>query len=229
MEIISDTADNLFNKLREILDNVMYTNIDDAFISKEIVNATLVLTNPCENTMTKCKRDMSLKYAIMEHLWYNSRNCNLTSISRYSKFWNKISDDNKHVNSNYGYCIKDKFGFDQWELCKNLLLRNPNSRQAILHIKEPRDILLNPTKDLNCTICMQFLIRKGKLDLIVTMRSNDIWLGLPYDLFNFTCMQIQMAMELDINVGTYYHNVGSLHLYTKDYEKMYGGDINEVK
>ena len=67
---------------------------------------------------------------------------------------------------------------------------------------------------------MQFILRNGKLDLIVTMRSNDIWLGLPYDLFNFTCMQIQMAMELGVEVGVYYHNAGSLHMYKRDVEKF---------
>ena len=114
----------------------------------------------------------------------------------------------------------DKYTFDQWKMVKQLLKNNPNSRQAVIHIKEPRDLVNRPSKDVNCTIAMQFLLRDNKLDLIVTMRSNDIWLGLPYDVFNFTCMQIQMAMELGVNIGVYYHNAGSLHMYIKDKEKL---------
>ena len=153
-------------------------------------------------------------------MWYNSTVNDVAAIEPYSKFWRKLSDDGVTVNSNYGYCIRKKFGFDQWERCKQILRNNSDSRQAVIHIKEARDIIANPTKDLNCTIALQFFIRNNKLDLIVTMRSNDVWLGLPYDLFNFTCMQMQMAMELGIKVGTYYHNAGSLHMYTKDAEKL---------
>ena len=101
-----------------------------------------------------------------------------------------------------------------------MLEKDPNTRQAVIHIKEPRNVINNPTKDLNCTLTLQFLIRDNKLHLITNMRSNDIWLGLPYDVFNFTCMQIQMAMELGVDVGNYYHNVGSFHMYARDYEKL---------
>lgn len=215
MEIIANTADELFDKTLSLM-----IDIDDEIVAKELINANLVLTNPIENTMCNCLRKMSLKYAICEHLWYNSCNNSLTSINKYSKFWNKVSDDGKTVNSNYGWCIKNKYNFDQWEIIKKLLQTNPSTRQAILHIKEPRNLIENPTKDVNCTLTLQFILRNNKLDLIVNMRSNDIWLGLPYDLFNFTCMQIQMAMELDVEVGTYYHNVGSLHLYRNTLCKM---------
>ena len=213
--IIANTADELFEKVLEQM-----VPCTDEFVALEIINANLVLTQPCNNTMCNCKRNMSLKYAICEHLWYNSRNTKVSSINKYSKFWNNVSDDGENVNSNYGYCVHDKFDFDQWEFVKSILTKNPNSRQAIIHIKEPRNLIENPTKDVNCTLTLQFLIRDNKLHLITTMRSNDLWLGLPYDLFNFTCMQIQMAMELNVELGYYYHNAGSLHLYARDLDKI---------
>ena len=217
MIFASDTADGLFDLL---LDELLYFPTNDDVVSHEIINANIMLTDPTRNTMCDCKRKMPIRYAIGELLWYNSRNTSWKSIEPFSKFWKNISDDGTNVNSNYGYCIKDKFGFDQWECAKKILKNDVNSRQAVIHIKEARDTVNNPTKDLNCTIALQFLLRDNKLDLITTMRSNDIWLGLPYDLFNFTCMQIQMAMELGVDVGTYYHNAGSLHLYKKDFEKL---------
>lgn len=223
MEIKASTADTLFNT---ILYEFSKVEPMDGKVAYEIINANLILTDPTQNTMTVCERKMSLKYAIAELLWYNSANPNVTAIAPYSKFWKNISDDGVTVNSNYGHCIRKKFGFDQWETCKQILMNDKSSRQAVIHIKEARDIIKNPTKDLNCTIALQFLVRNNKLDLIVTMRSNDIWLGLPYDLFNFTCMQMQMAMELGIEVGTYYHNAGSLHMYKRDIEKITGGNTH---
>ena len=221
MKLIAQTADELFDDIVEKLSDYE-TNVDNVIY--EIINANLVLIDPTRNTMCNCKRKMPIRYAIGELLWYNSRQNNWKSIEPFSSFWKNISDDGEHVNSNYGWCIKDKFGFDQWEYVKNILKHDLNSRQAVIHIKDANNTLNKPTKDLNCTIALQFLIRNNKLDLIVTMRSNDLWLGLPYDVFNFTCMQIQMAMELGVEIGRYYHNAGSLHLYKKDAEKL--GDLS---
>lgn len=211
----ADNADDLFDLVVDCMPIVSIGNI-----CKEEINAHLILTDPTKNTMCNCKRKMPMRYAIGELIWYNSCNSSWKAIEPFSSFWKNISDDGVTVNSNYGYCIHNKFGFDQWEQTKKLLLTDPNTRQAVIHIKEPRNLIDNPTKDLNCTIALQFILRDNKLDLIVTMRSNDIWLGLPYDLFNFTCMQIQMAMEIGAEIGTYYHNVGSLHMYTRDLNKL---------
>ena len=42
----------------------------------------------------------------------------------------------------------------------------------------------------------KFLIRDNKLNMITTMRSNDIYLGFTYDVFIFTLMQEILANEL---------------------------------
>lgn len=216
MEIIANTADELFTAtFKELTKHP----IDDEYMQYEIVNANLVLTDPTRNTMCECIRKMPIRYAIGELLWYRSKQNTCDSIAPFSKFWQTVSDDGVTVNSNYGYCIHKKYDFDQWEMVKKLLIKQPNTRHAVLHIKEARNLIESPTKDVNCTIALQFLLRNGKLDMITTMRSNDIHLGLPYDVFNFTCMQIQMAMELGVEIGTYYHNAASLHMYRRDVNK----------
>ena len=47
------------------------------------------------------------------------------------------------------------------------------------------------------------------------MRSNDAFMGLPHDVFAFTMIQELMARSLAIEMGTYKHMVGSLHLYSE--------------
>ena len=138
-----------------------------------------------------------------------------------------MSDDGKTVNSNYGSIIQhavdchmsDPLEFDQMKMCEELLRKDPNTRQAVIHIKEARNVLVNPTKDLNCTVCLQFFIREGKLYMTTYMRSNDLWMGFPNDVFQFTCMQIYLAMRLNVGLGTYTHVAGSLHMYERDYQK----------
>lgn len=50
------------------------------------------------------------------------------------------------------------------------------------------------------------------------MRSNDLWMGFPNDIFQFTAIQIYLAMRLGVGLGTYTHIAGSLHLYDRDYQ-----------
>lgn len=102
-----------------------------------------------------------------------------------------------------------------------LLSQQPNSRQAIVSMWNAGDLahaLAKDKGDLPCTIAMQFILRE-KLHLQVFMRSQDIWLGLPYDVWAFTCIQKLAAEALKAPVGTYMHSVTSLHLYDRNYEK----------
>jgi len=75
--------------------------------------------------------------------------------------------------------------------------------------------------DIPCTVSWQFLIRNNALDMVCTMRSNDVWLGMPYDVFVNTTIQAFLAHKLDVQLGRYYHQVGSLHLYDRNAKAAY--------
>lgn len=210
-------VDEVFLRWLDILCNQKNHNESrDGDVVGEIINAITVIDDPTR-LMTNEVRKMPMRYAVGELLWYLSGNNKKSAIRPYTKAWENLSDNGVTVNSNYGHCILKKFGFNQFEYVKELLLSDLNTRQAVIHIKHPSSA---PTKDMNCTIALQFFIRDEKLHLTTYMRSNDIWLGFPYDVFNFTALQILMAMQLDIEIGTYTHIAGSLHLYKRDYEKL---------
>ncbi len=185
----------------------------DGEVVGEIINAITIIEDPTKCVMKNDTRKLPMRYCIGELLWYLSGNNSLKEIQKYTKNWDRMSDDGETVNSNYGYCIQSKYGFDQWKYIKDLLIENPNTRQAVIHIKTADK---TPSKDVNCTVCLQFFIRNNKLYLTSYMRSNDLWLGFPYDIFQFTAMQILMSMELSLELGTYTHIAGSLHLYERN-------------
>ncbi len=60
--------------------------------------------------------------------------------------------------------------------------------------------------------------RGSNLHMSVTMRSNDAYMGLPHDVFCFTMLQEMVAKTLGLELGEYYHYVGSMHLYMSDIE-----------
>lgn len=189
----------------------------DGAVVGEVINAITIIADPTRCIMKNKIRKLPMRYCIGELLWYLSGNNSLNAIQLYTSAWDRMSDDGEIVNSNYGHIIQHEYGFNQLAMCEDILRKDPNSRQAVVHIKTPRDVRENPTKDLNCTVCLQFFIREGKLFMTTYMRSNDLWMGFPNDIFQFTCMQIYLAMRLGVELGTYTHIAGSLHLYERDY------------
>ena len=139
--------------------------------------------------------------------------------------WSNLTDDGETVNSAYGYRIFHQFGFDQLQFCIDKLKANPHDRQAVIHIKEASN---KPTKDTPCTCLIQFTCLHGRLNAHTYMRSNDIWLGLPYDVVFFTCLQQIVAEQLGIPCGHYFHTVGDIHMYERHWNKnvKYSGDYD---
>jgi len=123
------------------------------------------------------------------------------------------TEDNGLFHGAYGLRTQDQYG-PVIERLKN----DPDSRQAVVTIWDPKLDLLPSKRDYPCTILHQFRIRDNKLNMSVYMRSNDVWLGAAYDFFQFTRVQIAMASVLGIKPGKYTHHVGSLHIYEQHYD-----------
>ena len=100
-------------------------------------------------------------------------------------------------------------------LVVDLLRRDPDSRQAVITIYDSDRDLGRSVKDVPCTLSLQFLLRDGRLSLWSVMRSQDAWLGMPYDLGQFSMLLFAVAQALGVKVGEHAHSLGSLHLYEK--------------
>ena len=100
-----------------------------------------------------------------------------------------------------------------------LLRRDPDSRQAVVTIYDgARDFADEP--DIPCTLSLQFMLRHNYLHCHATMRSNDVWWGAAYDVFQFTQLQWTLATVLGADPGMYFHTAGSLHAYERDQEAI---------
>lgn len=221
----SGTIDGAWEHWYELItkDSSLAESRDGAVVG-EIINAITIIEDPTRCILKSPIRKLPMRYMIGELLWYLSGNSSLDAIRLYTDAWNRMSDDGKYVNSNYGNriqlatCEYSGEVFNQLEMVRQMLVKDPASRQAVIHIKQARNLLKYPTKDVNCTVCLQFFIRDEKLYMTTYMRSNDLWMGFPNDIFQFTAMQIYLAMRLGVRLGTYTHIAGSLHLYERDYK-----------
>lgn len=92
------------------------------------------------------------------------------------------------------------------------------TRRAIITLWDPTKDNTPDKRDYPCTVALAFSIVNNYLNMTVLMRSNDVWLGLPYDMFQFTQLQLTLAGALNISPGTYTHTAWSMHIYEKDIE-----------
>lgn len=193
---------------------------------KEIINYSIVVDDPRNRVITFAERKTSMKYLLGEFIWYLSGSPNVQDINMYSKFWDAIAKEDGTVNSNYGTRIfghSKLYPFNQWNKAKELLHKDKDSRQAIIRINHADDYTY-ANHDVPCTLTLQFFIRNNALQLVVNMRSNDIWRGYCNDQFQFTMMQELMMLELrefypDLQLGKYYHNAASMHIYEMHFEQ----------
>lgn len=214
----NEAWENWFHFFKQQAEQGFNSDSRDGAVVAECLNTVTVIHDPTRNIVTSPNRKMPMRYAVGELLWYLSGSNRLKDISVFSKVWGRMSDDGETVNSAYGHRMLNRFGFNQIDYVVRALQQNPNSRQALIHIKDPVDYTQHPTKDVPCTVSLQYLIRDGKLHATTYMRSNDLWTGFPYDVFSFTCLQIMIAFALGVDIGTYTHIAASLHLYERDFE-----------
>jgi thymidylate synthase len=150
-----------------------------------------------------------------EWLWYLSGDNRLEFIRHYIERYSKESEDGERVLGGYGPRLFDQRGVNQVRSVIRLLKQHPDSRQAVLQLFNAED-LLGSCKAVPCTTTMQFMVRQSRLHLLVSMRSNDAFMGLPHDIFCFTMFQELVARDLGVSLGIYKHFVGSMHLYDTD-------------
>lgn len=183
--------------------------------TKALYNIGFYINNPKANDISVPFRNWSKEYATREWEWYLSENRSVETIKKFAPIWDKMHPGNNLVNSNYGY---------QWARagqlneCIKQLRIDPNTRQACISLFDGKEKYAY-THDTPCTMSICFYILKSELCMSVNMRSNDLWFGFCNDQFCFSNLQMLVAKELGLRVGTYYHFAANLHLYEEHWSK----------
>lgn len=181
--------------------------------TRELLDMTLVLENPYSALPVGVGRKLNLQIAALEALQLiggvSHPHLLVKAAANFANF-----QDGGIFHGAYGPRVRA-----QLSVAVERLKVDPQTRQAVVVIWDPlHDLMVPDSRDYPCTVMLQFLIRNGELQLHTTMRSNDVWLGLAYDAFQFTQLQITVANVLDIPAGAYYHHAVSMHLYERDLE-----------
>ena len=221
-----DTFADVYEKaLRDTLKNPEYISSPRGMEIKEISNAALVIDDPYFPLYENEVRSSQFRYIAGETVWYFTGRKDIKFINAYSKFWKQLDNGDGTVNSAYGNLIfKEPLsdGRNQWQWALDSLIKDRDSRQAILHFNKPSH-QWQGNKDFVCTLNGVFQIRDNRLNFTVDMRSNDLILGTATDIAFFCLLQQQMLKHLqlhypDLKMGNYTHIVHSLHIYERHFD-----------
>jgi len=205
--------------LKRVYNNPNYVSNPRGMEVKECLN-TVVTCHPAYGLYENKIRSTNLKYLAGELLWYFSGRNDVEFISKYSKFWKNIANEDGTCNSAYGNLIF-KENPNEWNWALESLLKDKDSRQAIIHFNKP--IHIKETKDFPCTVYGIFHIRNNELHFTIHMRSQDLILGAPFDYPFFMLLQQVMWLQLmqkypELDLGMYTHICNSSHIYQRNYE-----------
>ena len=203
---------NAYEAYEYLHDRIIQDGVDFAG-TKALFNVGFYITDPMDNKIVNKERNWKKDYAEAEWQWYLKGIPYVFELGNiYGKIpeiWKRMADDSGRVNSNYGYQWNRE---EQLSKVISMLKANPNTRQATISIYDGKEIN-KYANDTPCTYAVQFTILHSRLDMCVTMRSNDLWYGFCNDQYCFSELQRLVSRQLNIEPGVYYHFAHNMHLY----------------
>lgn len=113
-------------------------------------------------------------------------------------------------------------GFDQIEEIIRLLKEDPYSRRILLSAWNP--LRSHKMSLVPCHYSIQFYVKKdnpfNKLSAKVILRSNDLFLGNPFNVFSYAVMVYIIALKVDMIPDELIISIGDAHIYTNHVKEM---------
>ena len=163
----------------------------------------------------------TVKNAIDEILWIWQKKSNKVSVLN-SHIWDQWANAEGTIGKAYGYQLAKKYEFktkegikvmDQVDYVLYLLKHDQSSRRIMTNLfnhEELKDMELEP-----CAYGTQWLVKEGKLHLILNQRSQDMLTANGWNLMQYSALQYMFAQVSGLEVGTLTHNIGDCHIYDR--------------
>lgn len=166
-------------------------------------------------------KKINFRNIVAENVWFLSGSTNIKKLQEYTHIWDDWADDKGNVDANYGFNWR-KREIDQIQRAVTLLKNDPCSRRIVI------DAWHAPTSSFSklppCHYSFVFNAtpyhETYKLNCHVTMRSNDIALGLPYNIAGYALLTHLMAAECDLMVGELAFSLVDAHIYVNHMEQL---------
>ena len=177
-----------------------------------------------------------IRAIVHELLWFLKGGTNIDYLHQNNvTIWDEWAIENGELGPIYGAQWRTWEGsdgkiYDQVSSVIDSIRNNPNSRR---HIISAWNVALLPDEKLSpqdnvrigkmalapCHIMYQFQVAAGRLSCMMTQRSGDIFLGIPYNTASTAFLTHMIAQQCDLEPGEVIHSIGDLHLYRNHFEQ----------
>ncbi|OBG93851.1 thymidylate synthase [Mycobacterium sp. E3298] len=166
-----------------------------------------------------------IKSIIGELLWFISGSTNNNELrEKYGvTIWDEWADEDGELGPIYSkqwrtWETNEGKVIDQIANVIQSIKTNPDSRRHLVsawNVAEIDRMKLPP-----CHFVFQFYVSEGKLSCMFTMRSTDVFLGLPFNIASYALLTMMMAQVTGLEVGELIYSGGDVHIYSNHIEQV---------
>lgn len=168
-------------------------------------------------------KKVHMKSIIYELLWFLRGDTNVKYLHDHGvTIWDEWMDKNGELGPIYGkqwvrWEGSDGKKYNQIQQAVDLLKKNPDSRRIVVSAWNVADLqgLIKGKKTAPpaCHSFFQFYVQKGRLSCHLYMRSNDVFLGAPFNIAQYALLTLMMAQVTGLKPGEFIHTNGDVHIY----------------
>ena len=166
---------------------------------------------------------LHFKSILHELLWFLSGDTNIRYLKENNiSIWDEWADVNGELGEVYGkqwrhWEASDGREIDQMSSVIQQIKINPDSRRLLVNAWNVGSI--NKMALPPCHFAFQFFVCEQRLSCMFSMRSIDIFLGLPFNIASYALLTHMVADQCDLGVGDLIWSGGDAHLYLNHIEQ----------
>lgn len=153
----------------------------------------------------------------VEMLWFLRGDTNVAFLHEHGvRIWDAWADEKGNLGPVYGkqwrrWKAPDGTEIDQISRLIEGIKTNPTSRRHVVNawnVADLHEMALPP-----CHMFFQFYVADGTLSCQLYIRSNDLFLGAPFNIAQYALLTHMVAHQCNLEPGELVYTIGDAHLY----------------
>jgi thymidylate synthase len=168
-------------------------------------------------------KKLHLRSIVHELLWFLRGETNVAYLREHEvRIWDEWADEAGELGPIYGYQWRswptpDGGHVDQIAQVVERIRTDPDSRRLLVSAWNVADL---PRMALPpCHVLFQFHVAGGRLSCQLYQRSADLFLGVPFNIAEYSLLTLMMAQVTDLAPGELVITLGDTHLYSNHLEQ----------
>jgi len=184
-----------------------------------------IYNRPWERVLFNRTRRPNPFFHLMESMWMMAGQNDVAFVAEYNSQMNAYADYGVLVGA-YGARWRDHWEdeegpLDQIKKIIEMLTKDPQTRRAVITMWDPYMDLGTDNSDIPCNTQAYFRVNKGRLEMTLTCRSNDIiWGAYGANAVHFSILHELIAAGAGLPQGPMYQISNNWHIYERHWELL---------